>query len=657
MHRPLSIFIALVAACALVACQSVSYSSAKEREARGNYFEAADMYKKVLAKVPAKNTALRGEVAFRQGEMLRKINSSRASNAYNSAIRFKYADNMVMFRQAQVLQKQGKYAEAIKLYNSFLATAPAPNLAAWARNGIEGCELAPEWKQKPTSYEVRKMDKIVAREGEFAPMLLGADQLYFSSPRKEAKGDKSPITGTKNNDFFFVKQDDKGVWSKPEAVAGLNTESDEGTAAFTADGSKMYYTFCSAGNAGDSQTADIYVSNRSGGQWNAGEKVELFSEPDIMAAHPAVGGDGYLYFVSDAPWGQGGKDLWRVRIADIGEAKPENLGPEINTPGDEVFPYIRDDATLYFSSDGHPGMGGLDIFKANLVSGYWRVENMKSPVNSMSDDFGITYYPQKETGFFSSNRDDGRGADHIYSFHQPGIFAYIEGLITDWEDVKIPGAGVRLVGTDGSNQRLFARADGTYQVEVKPGVEYVMMASAPNFLNQPQTVKVPQISKSRTFYADFKLRSWLRPEVVENIYFDFNRATLRANSKPALDDIIVTLNANSSITIEVSAHTDRIGSDASNKEMSQRRAQAVVNFLIQGGIDKERLKAKGYGKSEPLVVTKKIAEAYDFLPEGQVLDEKFIRTLDPVQQAQTDQINRRTAFKVLSSNYQKTKLR
>ena len=371
-----------------------------------------------------------------------------------------------------------------------------------------------------------------------------------------------------------------------------------------------------------------------------------------MAAHPAVGADGYLYFVSDVAGGYGGKDIWRVRLAEIGSASPENLGPEINTPGDEMFPYMRDDGTLYFSSNGHPGMGGLDIFKAiQNGQGKWEIENMKSPINSMADDFGITFEGLKEKGFFSSNRNDSRGADHIFSFERPGIQIFVEGWVLDKEEELIDSATVRIVGKDGTDQRLFVRMDGIYTTELVRGMDYVMLGSAPGYLNQKQTLSVPNEEKSEIFYVDFYLASIFKPVLIENIFYDFDKATLRPDSKEALDELIDLLNDNPNVTIELSAHTDRKGSEAYNMDLSQRRAQSVVDYLIIGGIEKERLTAVGYGKSEPKEISKHLAAQYDFLPEGQILDAEFIDTLSRQEQEIADQINRRTEFRVLRVDY------
>ncbi|MDR1737910.1 MAG: OmpA family protein [Candidatus Symbiothrix sp.] len=651
MNRYLFPFIVFLTTACLYSCNTAKLKDAVAREERGEYFDAGQIYRKVYAKTPSKKTYLRGVIAFHIGECYRLANSpNRALSGYANALRYDYNDSTIMLRRAQLLQKLGRYPEAVKEYNNFLAWKPDDVLA---KNGLLGCEAALDWKAHPTRYTVKKMDKFNSREGEFCPMLHGEkfDELYISSSRKEALGDKkSPITGLKNNDLFVFKQNEKQQWQKAEPLESVNTEYDEGSVSFSVDGSQMYYTFCPA-DSSKAQTAEIRISSRSGADWSQGEKVNIFSDSLTMAAHPAVGVDGYLYFVSDKLGGYGGKDIWRISIANIGSWAAENLGPDINTAGDEVFPYMRADSVLFFASDGHPGMGGLDLFKANPYQDGWRVENLKSPINSCADDFGITFAGIKESGFFSSNRNDARGGDHIYSFEMPGVYAGVEGWVLNRDDEDVDSAMVRIVGKDGSNQKLYVRSDGTYYTEVLPGMDYVMMASAPGYLNQKQTLSVPDTTKSEIYYVDFSLPSITKPVLIENIFYDFNKATLRKESQEALTELIALLDANPNVTIELAAHTDRIGSEEYNNNLSQRRAQSVVDYLIKGGIAADRLTAKGYGKSQPTTVSKAMAEKYAFLPEGQLLSEEFIATLEPLQQAIADQINRRTEFQVISTDY------
>jgi peptidoglycan-associated lipoprotein len=318
-----------------------------------------------------------------------------------------------------------------------------------------------------------------------------------------------------------------------------------------------------------------------------------------------------------------------------------------------MFPYIRDSVTLYFASDGHPGIGGLDLFKATLDSatGKWIVENMGMPVNSSGDDFGITFEGNRERGFFSSNRNDTRGYDHIYSIEKPVITIFIEGYVSDVEENPLDNSIVRIVGKDGLNEKVFIKPDGSYKIELERDVSYVMMAGAPGYLNQNVELQTDPDEKSETYYVDFYLSPIHKPTVVENIFYDFDKATLRPESKEALDEIIKVLNDNPNITIEMGAHTDRKGAIKYNEGLGQRRAQSVVDYLIKFGIAADRLSARGYGKSVPKTVTKKMAEEYDFLREGDVLTEEFILTLTFQQQEVADQYNRRTEFIVTDMNY------
>ena len=500
------------------------------------------------------------------------------------------------------------------------------------------------------------MDKFNSRRSEFSPMLYGSnfDQLYFASSRTKDKESKiSAITGLGNNNFYLAKKNEKGEWLAPEEIEDeVNTEFDEGTPSFSADGRSMYYTYCSQ-DPESSRTAEIYVSSRSNAKWGKGVKVQLLKDSVTALAHPSISPDGkYLFFVSDAMGGYGGKDIYRARAIGNDFGPIENLGPQINTEGDEVFPYVRDSVTLYFASDGHPGMGGLDLYKATRTpDGKWEIENMQTPINSAADDFGITFAGTKETGFFSSNRNDARGNDHLFSFDLPSITVQIEGIVSDADEYPIEDAVIRIVSKDGLNEKVMAKKDGSYKVELKRNNSYVMMASARGYLNQNFELVTSAEEKNETYIVDFFLSPISKPVLIENIFYDFDKASLRPDSKTALNELIKMLNDNPNITIELAAHTDRKGSIEYNESLAQRRAQSVVDYLIAGGIEKERLEAKGYGKNMPKEINKKMARSFDFLKEGDKLTEEFILNLPPEQQDIADQINRRTEFKVLRTNY------
>ena len=647
-------FIIYVFLALFVSCRSAKLSDAEEKQRIGEYYEAAAIYRRVYTKTSPKKRDLRGYVAFRMAECNRMINSTaKAVSGYMNALRYDYPDSILYLRLGQMQQKNGRYADAIKNYDTYLQYDPTSVLAF---NGVEGSQKALEWKKNPTRYVVKRMDKFNSRRGEFSPMLLGPDydQLYFASSRSKDKDQKiSAITGQNNNNFYVIKKDEQGNWLQPEELEDeVNTEFDEGTPSFTPDGNTMYYTYCTQAPEGD-RTAEIYMSSRSSAKWGKGSKVEILKDSVTALAHPAVSPDGrWLYFVSDAVGGQGGKDIFRARINGNDFGPMENLGPEINTPGDEVFPYVRDSVTLYFASNGHPGMGGLDIFRATLDSTeHWHVENMRSPINSNGDDFGITFEGVHERGFFSSNRNDARGYDHLYSFELPIITVKIEGIVFDVDEVPIEGATVRIVGRDGLNAKVLTMKNGEYEVELERDIRYVMMASARGFLNQNFELKTGAEEKNETYIVDFYLSPITKPVVIENIFYDFDKATLRPESKAALDEMIKMLNDNPNVTIELGAHTDRKGTDKYNEGLAQRRAQSVVDYLIEGGIAPDRLEAKGYGESVPKVINKKMAREHDFLHEGDTLSAPFIEKLTPEQQEIADQINRRTEFKVLRTNY------
>ncbi len=655
MKAHLTIYVLfLLIVSSLYSCKSAKLSDAEEKQRIGEYYEAAAIYRKVYTKTSPKKRDLRGYIAYRMAECNRLINNTaKATSAYMNAIRYDYPDSTVYLRMGQMLQKTGRYPEAIKNYDIYMENDPSNLLAI---NGIQGCELAPGWKKNPTRYEVRRMDKFNSRRGEFSPMLAGDkyDQLYFASSRSKDKDAKvSAITGQNNNNLFLVKQDEKGAWLAPvELEDEVNTEYDEGTPSFSPDGNTMYYTYCAQDPEGP-RTAEIYISTRSSAKWGKGTRATIVKDSVTALGHPSISPDGkYLYFVSDAVGGFGGKDIFRARVAGNDFGPMENLGEEINTPGDEMFPYVRDSVTLYFASNGHPGMGGLDLFKATQDStGKWNVENLGAPINSMGDDFGITFAGKEERGFFCSNRNDARGYDHIYSFELPTITIFIEGIVNDVDEYPIEDATVRIVGKDGLNVKVPVKKDGTYRVELERDIRYVMMASARGYLNQNYELHTGPEEKNETYIVDFFLSPISKPVVIDNIFYDFDKATLRPESKKALDEMIKMLNDNPNVTIELGAHTDRKGTDQYNERLAQRRAQSVVDYLIAGGIEAARLEAKGYGESVPKTINKKMAKQFDFLKEGDVLTEEFILALPPEQQEIADQINRRTEFKVLRTNY------
>lgn len=649
------IFTLLCIVVLLTACGGAKLSTADEQMARGEYFNAAKTYRTVYNKLsPKKDRELRGVVAYKMATCYRRLNqSARAAASYQNAIRYEYPDSMAYYYLGRSLQGEGKYQPAIDAYTAFLEWRPDDALA---KEGIRGCRKALLSKDEPkTRYVVKNAKLFNSQRADFAPMYLDKtlNTIYFTSSTEKAIGDnKSEITGTKRSDIFFSTKNERGEWQRPEPAGGeLNTEADEGIVSFTPDGQTMYLTVAKRSPTSDT-SVEIYTSQRSDATWSAPQKYEITADTISAYGHPAVSPDGnYLYFSSDMPGGYGGRDIWRINLKSP-QGSLENLGDQINTSGDEMFPYVRSDSLLYFSSDGHPGFGGLDLFKAKLNSTgqRWSVENMGLPMNSSGDDFGITF-GEGESGFFSSNRKDARGYDSIYSFELPEILVTISGYVLDKDEEPVPGAVIRIVGDDGSNQKEVARDDGSFKFKLERGVKYVMKAGAKGYLNVKQEFQSGMEEESADYGVDFILAAINKPQVVENIFYDFDKATLRPESKEALNEMVATLNENPNVTIEMGAHTDRKGSDEYNINLSNRRAKSVVDYLIAAGISPDRLTWKGYGESVPKRVTKRINREYPQFPEDTVLDEAFIETLSPEDQEIADQINRRTEFQVTSIDY------
>lgn len=621
----------------------------------GEYYDAADQFKQAYTKTPPKERENRGKLALKMARCYSKINATpKAVNAYRNAIRYNQASLDDRLAYARLLLKNGEYKQAEKEFRILVDSMPDNILA---QNGLKSAQMAPSWKKAGSRYQVKKMDVFTSRRADYSPMLLGDEyeQIYFTSTRNDAQGDElSGITGTKAGDIFYSEKDDKGKWSRPEAIAtGLNTDYDEGACCFTPDGKEMYLTQCVTDPASP-RFAQIVTSSRSDAAWGKVQKLEITQDTLSTYAHPAISPDGeWLYFVSDMPGGMGGYDIWRVRITPSGLGGVENLGAPINTPGDEMFPTFRPNGDLYFSSNGHIGMGGLDIYIARIdeKTQQYKIEHPGYPLNSEADDFGMTFEGPHNRGFFSSNRKDGRGYDHIYSFNNPEIVTTMKGWVYEKDGYELPAAQVMVVGNDGTYRKLPVKSDGSFTLPIHPEVDYLVMASCKGFLNHKEELRIDSAKESKEYVLQFPLASISAPVLIDNIFYDFDKATLTSASTQALDKLVALLKENSHVTIELSAHCDYKGNSEYNKRLSQRRAQTVVDYLIAHGIDKERLTPVGYGKERPKTIRRKLTEKYPWLKEDDVLTQDFILKQTREHQEICNQLNRRTEFKVLRTTY------
>ncbi len=650
-------FVCLSLLAVLASCSvSARLKKADRIYANGEYFAAVDIYKKTQPRISSqKQKKLKAEVCFKQGECYRAMGShARATKSYTQAIKYKYNDSIVYLDNAKSLHALGRYADAAKNYEIYLQNQPDDRTAL---AGLEGAKNAQAWSKTPSRYVVKLAAELNSKKNsDFAPAFMGkeAASVVFTTNRDNTTSRKaSAITGVANNDLFTSRRNASGKWEKPEPIEGeFNTDDDEGAAAFTPDGKTIYFTRCRIDNAGDIG-GEIWTATRSGGQWTAPQKVVLFSDSTITVAHPAVAQNGErLYFVSDAPGGFGGKDIWFVDKADGAWGTPQNMGSDINTSGNEMFPCVRNDTTFYFASDGHAGLGGLDIFRAVKDSAeHWQVHNMLAPINSSSDDFGITFSSEGESGFFSSNRNQSKNFDRIYSFDLPELVYAVEGKITDEKGNTLPDAIVKLVGDNGANVKIRAKKDGTFRIKLVKDANYIMLATSRGYLNSSARLSTEGLSNSKTFEQTFALPTIGKPIPIPNIFFEFGKTDLTAESEKSLSALVKMLDDNPNIAIEISAHTDCVGSDDDNMRLSEARAKAVVDFLVRLGVSADRLTSRGYGESQPVVVDEAMAQELHFVRKDEVLDEKLVKMLTPEQQEIINAINRRTEFKVTKTTY------
>ncbi|MCF8334986.1 MAG: OmpA family protein [Bacteroidales bacterium] len=627
------------------------YDEAEEAYQAGQFYEAVEMYRDAYDKIPG--SEIKDEITFKIAECYRKTSQPRKAELwYSKAIKRDYDNPLIYLYYADALKTNEKFDEAIenyKKYGELNSDDPRGEM------GVKSCSLAKQWKENPSGYKVAKQRYLNSTERDFCPSYSKAeyDEIYFTTSREECTGEETHGgTGGYFTDIFYSQKNVSGRWSDPEPIPGdVNTEVEEGATSFTNNYNTMYFTRCEVDNQ-QSMGCNIFRTVKDNGEWENPEPLSLAAD-SLVVAHPSITDDGStLYFVSNRPGGYGKMDIWKINRNDDGWSEPVNPGQKINTPGNEMFPFIHPDGTLYFSSDYHPGMGGLDIFKATMQNnGEYEIENMRYPINSTHDDFGIIFEEEKEKGYFSSSRD---GDDKIFSFVLPPLKFSVEGMVKDKKSEEpIQNASVKLVGSDGMTMSSETNEDGEFKFMLRPETDYVFVASKEKYLTNKGNLSTKGLEESKVFESELLLSSIEEPIELPNIFYDYDDWTLRSESKEALNQLVETLTDNPRVVIELRAHTDYRGDHAYNIELSTKRAQSVVNYLIDHGIDPERLRAKGYAATQPKVVDQNIAEEYDFLEKGTELTEEFIKDLNTEEQREiANQINRRTEFKVIATDYE-----
>ncbi len=650
----------------LLWCLAISSFAQKTKEARANEaYQAGEYNRAVLlfkdAYTNMSDKEKKKEVLYKIANCYRLVNDSKKAEMwFSKVIKKDYPNPIIYLYMAEALKMNSKYEEAIENYNKYKELVPDDPKV---EEGLKSCELAMQWLSNPSGYQVQEMKFFNSKQNDFSPAFATEDYstVYFTSLREEATGtSKHGATGYNFADIFSSTMDRKGKWSTPVPLGeSINTEFEDGVCSFSNDYSTMYFTRCEVDKK-SKMGCKIYYANKKGDDWSKPEEIKIVDD-SLIAAHPAISPDGLtLYFTSNMPGGFGGKDIWMLKRENkSGEfGSPINMGGEINTPGDELFPFMHHDGTFYFASNGHISMGGLDILKAKLnEKDLWDVENMRYPVNSPSDDFGIVFESDKERGFLSSGRDGKNGADDIYAFYLPPLKYSISGIVKDAKtDEIIPATVVKLIGSDGTTLTNEALDDATFKFMLRPNTDYIFIFSKKGYLNGKAKETTKGLGESKDFYTTIHLSAIDKPIVVPNIFYDFGKYELRPESMVALDNLVEILRDNPTVTIELGSHTDNRGSDEFNLELSQKRAQSVVDYLIQKGIQPDRLTAKGYAATMPIVVDKRTADTKDFLKVGDVLNTSFINNLPNEDQREAAHyFNRRTEFKVLRTDYGKDK--
>lgn len=636
----------------IVASCSIGNKMGKANKAYliGEYHRAASQFKKAYKK--EKNKYTRGEISFYLGECYRLTNKpNKATSNYSKSVRYKYENIEAELFLANTYLSRGKYEDAREAYESYLEKK---SLDRRAHNGLASIRLVMNDSIK-TRYQVEKVKALSnTRFSDYSPCYPGSeyDQVYFSSMRTEKKSRKrNRITGQGASNIYMARIDAKGEWTDAEPLdASVNTDFDEGAATMSADGKTMYFTRCPYDDE-KPLSAEVYEVSRSGGKWGTPSQIAIGGD-SLLVAHPAISPDGnILYFVSDMPGGYGGKDIWKAeKGGETGWGEPVNMGSVINTPGNEMFPYVRVDGTLYFASDSHVGYGGLDIYRAVFddEAGHYIVNNLGRPINSEGDDFGIVFKGMDEEGLFSSSRGSSKGVDNIYSFILPKLEFSMRGKVFSQKDeAPLTDAYVRLIGTDGTNIKLKIQEDGAFGVKLNKQTDYVFMAAGKGYFNYKKKFTTVGLADNTIFEFEVPMMPVEDAIVFQNIYFEKGQAGLNNTSKQELDRLVAIMGINPTMVLEIGGHASGEGDETEAIVLSQKRAESVMNYLLGKGVKTERLSAKGYGDSKPVTIDGRLARKYDFLKEGMVLYENNINRIRGNRNKRTaHEINRRIEFQI-----------
>jgi len=634
------------------------------------YATAITNYQKAYTKVK-KDPEEKNRINYQLAECYRLTNNvRRAEIQYKRLEKIKYQEKepLILLYLADALKSGGKYSEALNYYKAYQQLVPED---IRGENGIISCTKSVEWEKNPGNYIISNLKKINTRDDDFSPAYANTalNTIVFTSGRDAAVGSqKDEWTGQNFSDLFITRIDRKGNFTPPvifdnedgqtDSELYINTAGNEGTPILNSNFTNIYFTRCSANNTAK-QGCKIFTSSRNGQNWSRPKPLQFGNDTTGVVGHPAISRDELtIYFASDRNGGMGGKDIWVAKRKSKSEnfGRPINLGPEINTPGDEMFPFLRNDTTLYFASNGHIGMGGLDIFVAVYDNEWKNVENLKLPFNSNGDDFGIVFNPEKEEGYFSSNRKGAR-KDDIYSFYLPVIEYSIEGTVKDENTMLfIEGAKIELASSSGATYSTQSNSQGKFlfdSKQVKSTLNYELSANKENYFLLKKPISSDELLSQENLKLDLKMIPFpTEPILLPEILYELGKWELRPQYQDSLQGLIKTMDENKNLVIELAAHTDSRDTEERNDILSQRRARSVVDYLILRGIDPDRLTAKGYGERQPRVLKQNIVKNGIRFANGTVLNESFINALRTnAEKEAAHELNRRTEFRILNKDF------
>ncbi len=619
-HR---LFIACLLGLFLAGCNSALqlYKKGERRSKAGEYQVALDLYQKSLAKNPNFAPAQVNSSVAAAYRLSNRI--KEAAPFYQAAIAAGNKEDSVMFYYGYALKAQGKYKEAAAQFEQYLKSTRNVHRKNLAKREIENLPLIEQMAGEKTFYEIGNVSALNTTAAEFSPVVQN-EEFIFTSSRKNMvyKANGLGMLGLYKSRFSgdSIQGNSIELFSDQLNVSNVN----EGTPTFSKDGKTMIFA---RGNVGGRvkvnkpTDVNLYISRFKNGQWSEPEMLPLSKQEKQEAwdGAPALSTDGKtLYFASNREGGLGGLDIWQATADGSGRfGRVRNMGSSINTPGNEIFPYVSDDGRLFFSSDGHPGLGGLDLFVATRSAGEVAVRNMGIPLNSTADDFGIIF-KSSVAGYFSSNREGGAGDDDIYYFEDKKpdykiVNYYLAGKTVTrggGQEAALGSTKIRIMEGDKQVSETTTGPDGTFKIKVKESQNYTIIAEKPEYLIRreffsmsgksiPQEQLVKPVTDT-TYNITIPLE---KPElnkvfVVENIYYDLDKDNIRPDAAEELDKLVDFLKDNQNISVELGSHTDARATDTYNQDLSQRRAESAVRYLIENGIEKTRIIAKGYGETQ-----------------------------------------------------------